>query len=615
MSSTFFGLTISASGLNTAQAQINTTANNISNVQTNGYSKQIVNTVASSALRCYQSYGTTGTGVEAVSVTQCRDLYYDEKYWNNQSEVGFYDKKMYYMEQLQSYFSETGSTTGFSTIYAKMFNAMSTLQGNAGDNTVRKQFIADAKELMTYFNGINTKLKQLQSSVNDEIKTAVDEVNAIAEKIAILNKQINVIEQGNTKACANELRDQRALLIDELSEYVTTDTKEVPIVNSNYPDMPTGATYYTVYINGQLLVDNYEFNTLGVKARAHEEAYNQCDVEGLYDIVWAEDGNGFNPVNSVNSGSIKSMFEMRDGNNCENMKGKVVSSTSDSITITNVSDNLINELNIASTGAFYVNNTEYMYKDFSITTNADGNIDTITFNLVDGVGLSDDECSKLANKELVCGKSVDFMGIAYYQNQMSIFLRNFCEAFNTIEESGVDANGDPMSAFFVAKDIATGDELTMTDDKKSSTLTAGGNFYYRLTAESAAIAYRTDKDSSLFAVTTKENYSSGQDAADLVVQLQRLQSKEVIFRGGGGDSFLQCMYADITVDTQECEVFSENYANIKITINKQRMSVSGVDEDEEALDLIKFQNAYNLSSKCISVFTEIYDRLILETGV
>ena len=78
MSSTFFGLTIAASGLNTSQAQINTTANNISNVNTTGYSKQVVNTVASSALRVYQSYGTTGTGVEAKSVTQQRDLYYDE---------------------------------------------------------------------------------------------------------------------------------------------------------------------------------------------------------------------------------------------------------------------------------------------------------------------------------------------------------------------------------------------------------------------------------------------------------------------------------------------------------------------------------------------------------
>ena len=65
----------------------------------------------------------------------------------------------------------------------------------------------------------------------------------------------------------------------------------------------------------------------------------------------------------------------------------------------------------------------------------------------------------------------------------------------------------------------------------------------------------------------------------------------------------------------EAKIFSANYENVSGAIDNQRMSVSGVDEDEEALNLVKFQNAYNLSSKMISVLTEIYDRLILETGV
>ena len=88
----------------------------------------------------------------------------------------------------------------------------------------------------------------------------------------------------------------------------------------------------------------------------------------------------------------------------------------------------------------------------------------------------------------------------------------------------------------------------------------------------------------------------------------------MLFRSGG-DTFLQCIYADVTVDTQECDVFTDNYTSISTTINNQRMSVSGVDEDEEALDLMKFQNAYNLASKCISVLADMYDQLILNTGV
>ena len=110
------------------------------------------------------------------------------------------------------------------------------------------------------FNSVAIGLGEIQDSVNEEIKSTVANINSIAEKISILNKQINVIElQGGY---ANELRDQRALLVDELSSIVPTTVSEVPITNSNYPDMQLGSNYYTVKINGQTLVDSYEYNEL-----------------------------------------------------------------------------------------------------------------------------------------------------------------------------------------------------------------------------------------------------------------------------------------------------------------------------------------------------------------
>ncbi len=634
MSSTFFGLTIAYSGLNTAQAQINTTANNISNVNTDGYSKQVVNTVAASALRCYQSWGTTGTGVEATSVTQCRDLYYDEKYWNNESALGFYKKKQYYMDQIEDYFSETNTNTGFATIYAKMFNAMSTLQGSPGDETVRKQFISNAKQLTEYFNQMSTQLQDLQNSINDEIKTAVDDINSIAEKIAILNKQINVIEQGGGRA--NELRDQRAVLVDELSEMVDVKVTEEQVINSNDPERYTGATYYRVNINGQNLVDTYEYNTLSVVSRKTEEMYNQSDVDGLYSIVWTRDGDKFNATPSSSGGSLKAMFEVRDGNNNENLHAKVKSATRNTITVTNLSITDINEFNMPQKGLINTNARDYTYNSFSFNTDENGKVVSITFNL--DQNLSGTEADNLASQELQVGDDVDYMGIPYYQNQMNLFLRSFCERFNQIEQSGVDLDNNPMGAFFVAKD--TLDSLVehqMNDPLFTETDLGGGNIqkegvtlystrdvnddtkkyetYYQLTAGNVTIARKSDKDSRVFATTTAENYHSGIDAADIVTQLQDLQSKVKLFRGGGGNAFLQCIYADVTVDTQECKIFTKNFTNIQQVISQQRMSIAGVDEDEEALDLVKFQNAYNLASKCISVFSEIYDRLILQTGV
>ncbi len=628
MSSTFFGLTIASSGLNTAQAQINTTANNISNVNTTGYSKQVVNTVASSALRVYQAYGTTGTGVEVESVTQSRDLYYDEKYWNNSTALGFYEKKQYYMNQIQDYFNETNKESGFTTIYTKMFNAMSTLQGSPGDDTVRKQFISTAKQLTEYFNQLSTKLQDLQNSINDEIKTAVDDINSVSEKVAILTKQINVIEQGGGHA--NELRDQRSLLIDKLAKIVDVKAVETPVTNTNNPDMYTGATYFQVYINGQQLVDTYEYNRLKVVSRETDQMYNQSDIDGLYDIVWEEDGNAFNATPSSSGGELKAMFEVRDGNNNENLHATVSSATATSITVTNLSITDLNELNMPKCGQISTNNMLFSYQSFDFTTDAKGNVESITFNFDDADAITSDVAIKLVGRSLQVGDDVDYMGIPYYQNQMNMFLRNFCQKFNQIEQSGVDLDGEAMTAFFIAKDdLDSSEEHQMRNELVDTVKDTDGNVvsvtgktfsnsdetYYLMTAGNVSIIKETDKDARKFATTTQENFTSGVDAADLVVELQKLQSKTTMFRGGGGDAFLQCIYADVTIDTQECQIFTTNFTNIQSSISQQRMSVAGVDEDEEALDLIKFQNAYNLASKCISVFSEIYDRLILNTGV
>ena len=79
MPSQFFGLTIASSGLSAFQASLNTTANNISNVKTVGYTRQVANLEASQALRVNAKYGSQGTGVTVTSIKQIRNAYYDTK--------------------------------------------------------------------------------------------------------------------------------------------------------------------------------------------------------------------------------------------------------------------------------------------------------------------------------------------------------------------------------------------------------------------------------------------------------------------------------------------------------------------------------------------------------
>ena len=631
MPSTFFGLTIAGSGLSSFQAAINTTANNISNVQTNGYTKQVANRVASEALRVHQKYGTTGSGVTTTSITQVRDFYYDVKYWENSSNVGYYDKRLYYMKQIETYYIDDEKTyqKGFSTILDKMFSDLDSLKGNAGDINKRDAFIGSAQNLTSYFTGISSELQSLQSSCNDEIKTIVGKVNATASKIATLNKQINQLELNG--GYANELRDQRALLVDELSQIVPVTVNEVPIKDSHYPDRVTGANWYTVSINGQDIVDGYDYRT--IECRARDYKVNQTDIEGLYDLYWTDTGNSFNTTNASMTGQLRALFEMRDGNNEENFSGIMTGVNGNKVTfeqklsITDMAD-----MNMDTEGIITIGNKNFHYNGFSYNTSVDaeGNetITSFTFNLEDvdaATNLKD-----FVGKKAEIGTSIDSLGIPYYMNQMTAFVRVFASKFNRLEQTGVDLNGKDMRTFFVAN--TTKEEKAFADDNfemkaGNYTYTSDSDTYYWLTVSNFDVAKECAKDPTRFSTITKDKYNElkgkdptgditqGEDAYDLAEELLKLKSGVKIYRNSYASDFLKCMYNDVSVDKQEASTFNDNYANISETITSQRLSISGVDEDEEALDLVKFQNAYNLSSQMVQVMTEMYDQLILQTGV
>ena len=617
MPSTFFGLNIASSALNAFQTAVNTTANNISNVQTKGYTKQVANRQASDALRVYQKYGTIGTGVTTTSITSIRSEYYDTKYWENQSSVGMFETKLNFLNQIENYFQDKESSEpGFSTIFTNMFNRLNELTSNAGDENVRKNFISQAQIFTSYFHDVSNGLVKLQKDCNDQIKTLVESINSSAQKIAALTKQINSIEiQGGT---ANELRDQRALIIDELSKIVPVTAAESPVTNSNYPDMYTGGTNYIVKIDGQTLVNNYEYTTL--KCVSRENQVWQTDAEGLYDIVWADTGMNFNMNADSMDGSLKALFDIRDGNNEENFQGKITSATSSTITIKPSTMNTIETMSMASEGVITIKNKEYYYNSFTAEVDENGKILSYKFEIE--ANLDANEINTLRGGYAEIGDKIDAMGIPYYMSQMSEFLRAFSERFNAYQKGGQDLNGDPMGAFFIAKkydgsEYDFADQNVGTDgvtDGTKSVISSTSNSYYQMNALNFNVADASIRDSSIFA-TTADVTGEKIDAHEIVDAMLKLQSDVKLFRGGSAKSFLQCIISDITIDTQESKIFSSNFTDIASAITNQRLSIAGVDEDEEALDIVKFQNAYNLASRMVQCMSEMYDKLINETGV
>ena len=603
MASQFFGLSIATSGLRTYQASANTVANNISNVDTLGYSKQVTNVKANNAIRSYTEYGTLSAGVSAVSVTQLRSEYYDNKFWQYSGFQGEYDEKVKCMSQLETYFQDDSTIKGFSSIYGEFFSDLDSVRGKPADTSYRNQFISSAKKLCSYFNTVSDGLLKIQEDLNEQVKTTVDAVNSIAQKIALLNTQINDVEING--AFANDMRDQRALLVDQLSQIVAVEVQETKVVNSNYPDMYTGGTNYTVKVNGLELVDGEQYRQLECVARKYKD--NQNDADGLYDIRWADTKSDFGATSSLATGSLKALVEMRDGNNHNNFCGKVESASGRQVVITNT--NVLEEagMNLPSEGVLTLGNREYEYSSFIMTTDPSGQT-RFSFTISSDIsGLA-----STMGQPAAVGTSIDFKGIPYYQSQMNEFLRNFAKAFNDIQHKGVDLYNNPMGSFFVAED-KLGNELDFSEAGAAS-LRSNSNSYYQLTAANIKIA-DASRDPNIFATAIRPDLANGESNQSLVEELQKLQRDVPMYRGASGEQFLNTIYGDITVDAEESELLCENYTTIMNTVDKQRTSVSGVDEDEEALDLVKFQNAYNLCSKVVQVLSEMYDRLVTSTGV
>ena len=627
MPSTFLGLNTAYLGLTASNAALNTTANNIANVNTEGYSRQRVNQQAANAMRVYTSYGCIGAGVDTTSIERQRDAFYDFKYWNNNADVGEYDVLQDYMKQIEDHFKDDTTMKGFNTVYDELFNSLQEVMKNAGDQATRSQCIGYAENLAYYFNMMSSTLESMQLDANAEIGNTVSQINTFASEIASLSQQINVIELEG--GFANELRDRRDLIVDKLSKLVDVKVDESPIYDANDPTRETGATRYQVLIaSSQKLVDADKFFQLECIPRDQKEALNQSDAVGLYDIVWT-DGRNFNMYNPVMGGTLRGLIEIRDGNNQENFQGLVESVGANAggdrtITIKATYDYTqdINKCTLPFDGVLRADGKLYHYKEFQANYDADGNVESYTFTVDPSYAAEDATADPTVGNKASVGSPVAYQGIPYYQEQMNEWCRNFAEAFNKIltQDGAVDDYGKAPFALFVANHNTDSKQQNIFDASEAEMQADVNKSYYYMTAKNFTVNKDIKTDSRLLATHTSNHATvdtKGESAYDVIEDIIDMRTNKSImsFRGCNSSEFLQCVLSDIALNTSNALTFGQTFANIGKAIDNQRISISGVDEDEEALDLVSFQHSYNLASKMIQTLKEVYDRLILNTGV
>ncbi len=242
-------LSIGSSALNAAQIGLSTTGHNIANASTPGYNRQVVVQAAAQAQNF--GYGFVGQGAEVTGVQRVYNEILAKQVISTQSASSAYDAYSAQLNSIDNMLSDT--TAGLNPAMSDFFGSLQELASKPSDIPTRQTVLADAQALINRFNSIDGRLNEIREGVNTQLSNSVGVVNTYAKQIASLNDIIekSISTTGNTP---NDLMDQRDQLITELSKQIKTTV------------VSQGQGSYNVFVgNGLPLVvgkDTYNLTTV-----------------------------------------------------------------------------------------------------------------------------------------------------------------------------------------------------------------------------------------------------------------------------------------------------------------------------------------------------------------
>ncbi|AAM23774.1 flagellar hook-associated protein 1 FlgK [Caldanaerobacter subterraneus subsp. tengcongensis MB4] len=290
--STFQGLEIAKTGLFVSQKALEVTGHNIANANTPGYTRQVVDMASiapPTTFGMYDQWGKAiGEGVKIVDIRQIRDQFLDNQYRRENKFLGEWETKAEVLSAIENIFNEP-SSSGITAVLNDFFNSLQELSKNPESLTVRAEVRERAIALADTFNMVYQHLYDKLNELNSTIQSRIAEINSYAERISRLNGEIYRFELSGQ--VANDLRDQRNLLVDQLSKLVNITTYED--ANGNF----------RIDIGGQALVSGTTAFTMSM------------DKNG--NVIWDLTGSPVNP----SSGVLKGLLDMRNGDGADGVKG------------------------------------------------------------------------------------------------------------------------------------------------------------------------------------------------------------------------------------------------------------------------------------------------------
>ena len=216
-------LYIGVSGLQSAQTALNTTAHNLSNINSTGYTRQQTSFATATYLPIGSGLSTKqyGLGVKIEDIRRVRNEFVDDAYRSSNGRLGYYKSQYEAVEEVEELFGELQGVT-YQESLNNLKEAINELSKNPTSTTARTSVIQQATAFMTRSDTIYQQLNDYQTTLNAQVSNLVNKINSLGDEIKDLNKRILDIEGAGVES-ANDLRDQRDNALDELSQYINVD--------------------------------------------------------------------------------------------------------------------------------------------------------------------------------------------------------------------------------------------------------------------------------------------------------------------------------------------------------------------------------------------------------
>ena len=577
--STFTGLNTMVRGVYINQLQLNTVGHNITNADTKGYSRQSVNPTATAAE--YREGVAIGTGVDATSITRARDIYADVQFRSETAKEGYYDMVAKNYDKIEAIFNDTHQS-GIENSLQEFYKAWQNLSTNASDSASRTAVIEKGKAYADTIETASTQLRDQIKDVYDQIEIHVTDINQILEDITNINKIIITKEADGSSA--NDLRDQRDLLADNLSKYMNIGVHENEF----------GA--YQITCGGITLISGVDRLHLdfakGVNSARYGVDYGVVD----YSVSIRESDVNFLPETGMLRAEFDAIAECKHYiDDLANMSAFMMTTFNDQHkqgydlvgNTTALTDDLGNTIYgsdgkaIAipdSRNFFGVTGEEYIYNYDDLNKYT-----YITIRESSGIFRKDErgDILKLTGVKLISymNTNADFEEVGGYRY---------------IAAAGAYDNNDTYTA-------------NMSNEEMQDHLIDWGG----RTADGTNAVYMSE----LFNMSYDNIISAGRANVNVISKYATAEKTVNALGGLGLNAYYKSEMTKLSVAAQAMDTNVSEQALIMDQIENWRDATNGVDWNEELADMIKFQKGFGACSRCLSAMDDCLDRLVNNTGV